>query len=98
MALTSGIFFSGARAPAFGVDHHSTYLKAWLNQTGVTEITELRFQPTFSTAQPEEEFERAKQAAREAGCRLEFCDVGNAGLPLFAAGWVSLLQGSGLLS
>ncbi len=28
-------------SPAFGVDHQSTYLQAWLNQAGVTAIDEL---------------------------------------------------------
>jgi FMN-dependent NADH-azoreductase len=69
LALTSGVF-SGEPNPGFGVDHHSTYLKAWLNQTGVNEITELRFQPTFLSAAADEDFEKAKQVAREVGSQL----------------------------
>jgi FMN-dependent NADH-azoreductase len=69
LALTSGIFSDGS-IPGFGVDHHSIYLKAWLNLIGVIEITELRFQPTFLTVDSDGDFERAKEAARRAGCRL----------------------------
>jgi FMN-dependent NADH-azoreductase len=45
------------------VDHHSTYLRAWLNQAGVSKIDELRFQPTVLTQDPVGDLKRAKQAA-----------------------------------
>ncbi len=52
LAYTSGAFSPAAPSPAFGVDHHSTYMRDWLNQAGVTEIEEIRFQPTLLTADP----------------------------------------------
>lgn len=51
LALTSGVYAQNV-PPAFGTDHHSTYLRDWLNQAGVTEIDELRFQPTLLTEDP----------------------------------------------
>ncbi len=52
LAYTSGAYSPAAPSPAFGVDHHSTYMRDWLNQAGVTEIEEIRFQPTLLTADP----------------------------------------------
>ena len=63
LVLTSGAYASSFPSPAFGVDHHSTYLRAWLNQAGVSKIDELRFQPTLLTKDPAGDFERANQAA-----------------------------------
>ena len=66
LALTSGAFSPSAPSPAFGVDHHSTYLKAWLNQAGVSDITDLRFQPTLLTADPDGDLAAVQRAARAA--------------------------------
>lgn len=66
LVLTSGAFSPEAPSPAFGTDHHSTYLRAWLNQVGVTDITELRFQPTLLTGDPEGDQAVAFAAARSA--------------------------------
>jgi FMN-dependent NADH-azoreductase len=63
LVLTSGVYADSRPSPAFGVDHHSTYLKAWLNESGIIAIDELRFQPTMLTADPQGAFERAKKAA-----------------------------------
>jgi FMN-dependent NADH-azoreductase len=65
LVLTSGAWGPQSPAPAFGVDHHSTYLVDWLNQAGVTEISEVRFQPTLLTADPVGDLERAKRLAVE---------------------------------
>jgi len=64
LALTSGAFAPGRPSPAFGTDHHSTYLKSWLNQAGVTDIVELRLQPTVLTSDPEGDLSAAIEAAR----------------------------------
>ncbi len=64
LALTSGAFGPSMPSPAFGVDHHSTYLKDWLNQAGVTDIEEIRFQPTLLNPDPEAGFKTAVEAAR----------------------------------
>ena len=63
LVLTSGAFVPSFPSPAFGVDHHSTYLRAWLNQAGISAIDELRFQPTLLTNDPAGDLERAKQEA-----------------------------------
>ncbi len=63
LVLTSGVFAPNFPSPAFGVDHHSTYLRTWLNQAGISAIDELRFQPTLLTADPAGDLERAKQEA-----------------------------------
>jgi FMN-dependent NADH-azoreductase len=60
----SGVYSQGV-APEFGVDHHSTYLRDWLTQAGVTEIDEIRFQPTLLTADPAESFRNACASAVE---------------------------------
>ncbi len=65
LVLTAGAYAPSAPSPAFGVDHHSTYLRAWLNQAGVTAIDEVRFEPTLLTQDPAGDFERAKHAAME---------------------------------
>ena len=64
LALTSGVYAPGV-APAFGIDHQSTYLRDWLHQAGVTEIDELRFQPSMLTADPAGDFEKACKRAVE---------------------------------
>lgn len=53
LTYTSGAFSPAAPSPAFGVDHHSTFMRAWLNQAGVNEIYEVRFQPTLLSSDPE---------------------------------------------
>ena len=63
LVLTAGAYADSFPSPAFGVDHQSTYLKAWLNQAGVTAIDDLRFQPTLLTADPHGALEQARQAA-----------------------------------
>ncbi len=63
LVLTAGAYSPSAPSPAFGLDHHSTYLRDWLNQAGVTSIDEVRFEPTLLTADPVGDFERAKSEA-----------------------------------
>lgn len=52
LVLTSGAFGPSMPSPAFGIDHHSTYLRDWLNQAGVTDVETVRFQPTLLTSDP----------------------------------------------
>ncbi|MGA7803881.1 MAG: NAD(P)H-dependent oxidoreductase [Bradyrhizobium sp.] len=59
LALTSGAFGPAMPSPAFGIDHHSTYLRDWLNQAGVTDIETIRFQPTLLNPDPKGAFEAA---------------------------------------
>jgi len=69
LALTSGAYGPSMPSPAFGIDHHSTYLRDWLNQANVTDIEEIRFQPTLLTADPEGSFNAAVTAARSMAAR-----------------------------
>jgi FMN-dependent NADH-azoreductase len=69
LALTSGAYGPSMPSPAFGVDHHSTYLRSWLGQAGVTDIDEIRFQPSLLTADPEGSFDAALSAARSLASR-----------------------------
>ena len=64
LVLTAGGYAPNRPSPAFGVDHHSTYLRSWLNQAGVTAIDEVRFQPTLLTADPAGDLKRAKDHAK----------------------------------
>jgi FMN-dependent NADH-azoreductase len=65
LALTAGAYALTQPAPAFGIDHQSTYLKDWLNQAGVVDIKDIRFQPSLLTADPEGDFKAAAAKARE---------------------------------
>ena len=63
LALTSGAFGPDMPSPAFGVDFQSTYLKFWLGQAGVSDVAEIRFQPTMLTADPDAGFAAAVAVA-----------------------------------
>jgi len=69
LVYKSGAFSPGAPSPAFGVDHHSTYMRSWLNQAGVTDIEEVRLQPTVLTADVEGDTSKANTAAAAAAGR-----------------------------
>ena len=63
LVLTAGAYSPSAPSPAFGMDHHSSYLRDWLNQAGVAAMDEVRFEPTLLTSDPTGDFERAKGEA-----------------------------------
>lgn len=65
LALTSGVYAGHVASPAFGIDHHSAYLRGWLNQAGVTAIEELRFQPSLLTEDPVGDLAHAQNRAVE---------------------------------
>lgn len=65
LALTAGAFGPDLPSPDFGVDYQSTYLREWLNQAGITQIDEVRFQPTMLTADIVGDLGRAKERARQ---------------------------------
>lgn len=69
LVLTSGAYGPNMPTPAFGVDHHSTYLRSWLNQAGVTDIEIVRFQPVLLDPAPEAGFAAAKMAAEALASR-----------------------------
>ena len=59
---TSGVFSPGAD-PKYGSDYHSTYMDWWLNLIGITEVNNVRFQPTLLTEHPEKGFQEAMEVA-----------------------------------
>lgn len=65
VVYTSGVYAPGV-GEAYGTDFHSTYFNDWLRFIGVTDVDEIRFQPTVLTATPEE----ARRAAYEQARRL----------------------------
>lgn len=92
VAYTSGAFSRSAPSPAFGVDHQSTYLRAWLNQAGVTDITEIRYQPTLLDPDSDAAFARAKaEAAVLAGHPID--EVAPAPLDLVRAFYAAIAGG-----
>ena len=70
LALTSGAYGPNMPSPAFGTDHHSTYLRSWLNQAGVTDIALLRFQPILLNPDREGAFKAAVTEAEAVAARL----------------------------
>jgi FMN-dependent NADH-azoreductase len=62
-ALTSGVFGAHPGDPAFGVDHHASYLRSWLNQAGVTDIDEIKLQPSTITPDAAGALEKARKNA-----------------------------------
>ena len=66
----AAIYTSGVYAPGvpieYGTDFHSSFLTDWLRFAGVTDVTEIRFQPTILTPTPAEDRATAHTAARNA--------------------------------
>ena len=65
---TSGVYAPGV-PPAFGTDHHSTYMDDWLRLIGITDISTVRFQPTLLTNDAAGGLEKARVAATKSGTR-----------------------------
>jgi FMN-dependent NADH-azoreductase len=62
---TSGVYSPGVPIE-YGTDFHASFLTDWLRFVGVTDVTEIRFQPTLLTPTPAEDRAAAHAAAREA--------------------------------
>ena len=67
---TSGVYAAG-RDPAFGADFHASYFNDWLGFAGIDDVSEVRFQPTIATADPDTRREAALAEARRLGARFE---------------------------
>lgn len=65
VVLTAGAYSPHLPSPEFGDDYQSSYLRFWLNQAGVTEVDELRFQPSLLTPDAVGDLGRVKQEAVE---------------------------------
>jgi FMN-dependent NADH-azoreductase len=64
LAVYTSAIYSPGVAPAFGRDFHSTYFDDWLRFAGVTDIAEIRYQPTLLTETPDHDLARARAEAR----------------------------------
>jgi FMN-dependent NADH-azoreductase len=73
VVYTSGTF-SPTRGPAFGNDFHSTYFLDWLNLIGITDVAEIRLQPTIYSPTYEEDHHQAVQQAHHLGTSLRRLD------------------------
>ena len=51
----------------YGTDFHASFVSDWLRFVGVTDVTEIRFQPTLLTASPEVDRATARAPPRQAG-------------------------------
>lgn len=69
VVYASRVFAPGV-PPAFGSDHQSTYLRWWLEFCGITEVHELRLQPTYPTVDLDARRREVLDRARELGRRL----------------------------
>ncbi len=74
---TSQVYSPGV-APAFGVDHHSTYLSWWLDFIGVEQVGQVRLQPTYPDESLPTRREAALEEARTLGRRLAGARAGTA--------------------
>lgn len=66
VVYTGAVFFDGA-PEAFGVDFHRTYFNDWLRWAGITDVTEIRFQPNLVTPDAAGGRRTALATARKAG-------------------------------
>ena len=69
VVYTSEVYAPGAPA-AFGSDFHSTYFNDWLRFAGITDISDIRFQPTILTATPDDDRAVAHARARDLATSL----------------------------
>lgn len=66
---TSGVYSPGVPSN-FGVDYHSSYFGWWLRSVGITDITEIRYQPTLLTADPEKSLADAVEVAKRTAAQF----------------------------
>lgn len=67
---TSGVYAPGV-SKAYGTDFHSSYFTDWLEFIGISDIEEIRLQPTVLTADPETARHAAQARARQLGSAVE---------------------------
>jgi FMN-dependent NADH-azoreductase len=70
VVYTSGVYQPGAPL-SFGADFHSSFFNDWLRFIGITDVREIRFQPTVLTQDPDGDRAAARQRAREAAAELD---------------------------
>jgi FMN-dependent NADH-azoreductase len=63
---TSGVYSEGVPIQ-YGVDFHASYFNDWLRFAGITDVTQVRWQPTILTASREDDKAVALKRAVDAG-------------------------------
>jgi FMN-dependent NADH-azoreductase len=63
---TSGVYSPGAPL-AYGNDFHSAFVNDWLRFVGITDVTEIRWQPTVLTASRDDDRTAAIRSAAKIG-------------------------------
>ena len=69
VVYTSGVYSPGAPIQ-FGTDFHAEFFNDWLRFIGVTDVSEIRFQPTVVTGDVSAAREAALARARRLGAEL----------------------------
>jgi FMN-dependent NADH-azoreductase len=69
VVYTSGVYSPGAPIQ-FGADFHAEFFNDWLRFIGVEHVSEIRFQPTVLTADPDAARNAALARARELAVEL----------------------------
>ena len=69
VVYTSGVYSPGAPIQ-FGTDFHAEFFNDWLRFIGVDDVSEIRFQPTVLTADPDGARNAALKRARELATEL----------------------------
>jgi len=69
VVYTSGVYSPGAPIQ-FGTDFHAEFFNDWLRFIGVADVSEIRFQPTVLTADPDAARNAALARARELAAEL----------------------------
>ena len=69
VVYTSGTF-AARRGPAFGNDFQSTYFRDWLNLIGITDVADIRLQPTIYSPTYQADNDNATAQARSLGARF----------------------------
>jgi FMN-dependent NADH-azoreductase len=69
VVYTSGVYSPGAPIQ-YGTDFHAEFFNDWLRFIGVDDVSEIRFQPTVLTADPDGAREQALARARELAVEL----------------------------
>jgi FMN-dependent NADH-azoreductase len=69
VVYTGAVYYDGA-PPAFGTDFHRAYFNDWLRWAGITDVSELRFQPNLVTSDADAGRAAAKARARALGAGL----------------------------
>ena len=66
VVYTGAVYYEGAPRE-FGTDFHRSYFNDWLRWAGVTDVSELRFQPNLVTSSAEAGRQAVRAAARALG-------------------------------